>query len=127
MIDEPQGTPAPDDEAALDAVEAGRTDATPPDASQPADAVLAALRRERDELYDRLLRATAEFDNYRKRTDRERRETSERVTAAVLEDVLPIVDDFDRALDAEHLVVVALAHALATLTIAGRSRRSPSL
>ena len=35
------------------------------------------VRRERDDYYDRLLRVTAEFDNYRKRTDRERRELSE--------------------------------------------------
>jgi molecular chaperone GrpE len=62
---------------------------------------IAALRKERDELYDRLLRATAEFDNYRKRVDRERRETSERVTAAVLEEILPVVDDFERALRAD--------------------------
>src|SRR5262245_38530281 len=36
-----------------------------------------SLKRERDELYDRLLRTTAEFDNYRKRTERERRELGE--------------------------------------------------
>src|SRR6187401_1775784 len=35
------------------------------------------LQRERDELYDRLLRKTAEFDNYRKRIDRERREQAD--------------------------------------------------
>jgi molecular chaperone GrpE len=73
---------------------AGETAASP-------EEQLAELRKERDELYDRLLRATAEFDNYRKRVDRERRETSERVTAAVLEDVLPVVDDFERALRAD--------------------------
>ena len=33
-----------------------------------------ALRQERDELQNRLLRTAAEFDNYRKRTERERRE-----------------------------------------------------
>jgi molecular chaperone GrpE len=61
----------------------------------------AQIRRERDEYYDRLLRLTAEFDNYRKRIERERRETSERATASLLEDLLPIVDDFERALSAE--------------------------
>jgi molecular chaperone GrpE len=70
-------------------------------AEASADERFAALAKERDDLYDRLLRATAEFDNYRKRTERERRETSERVTAGVLEDVLPIADDFERALRAD--------------------------
>jgi molecular chaperone GrpE len=60
----------------------------------------AALRRERDDLQDRLLRSAAEFDNYRKRTERERREWTEAVTADVFRDLLPVVDDFDRALAA---------------------------
>jgi molecular chaperone GrpE len=64
------------------------------------DDELAALRRERDDLYDRLLRTTAEFDNYRKRIDRERREFAERAAAAVMEDLLAVVDDLERALAA---------------------------
>jgi molecular chaperone GrpE len=59
------------------------------------------LRRERDELYDRLLRTTAEFDNYRKRTDRERRDQSEYAAADLLRDLLPLVDDMERALSAQ--------------------------
>jgi len=77
-----------------------------PDVDVAAEAALnpeqvAELKRERDEYYNRLLRLTAEFDNYRKRIERERRETSERAAAALLEDLLPIVDDFERALSAE--------------------------
>src|SRR5687767_8609385 len=56
------------------------------------------LQQERDELQDRLLRTTAEFDNYRKRTDRERRELSDFITTDILRDLLPIVDDLERAL-----------------------------
>ena len=59
---------------------------------------LVSLQRERDELYDRLLRKTAEFDNYRKRVDKERREQAEWAAADVLTDVLAVLDDFDRAL-----------------------------
>lgn len=59
-----------------------------------------SLRKERDELYDRLLRSTAEFDNYRKRTERERREWSDAAAADVIRDLLPVVDDLDRALAA---------------------------
>ena len=58
-------------------------------------------RKERDELYDRLLRKTAEFDNYRKRVERDRKEMIEYAAADVLGDLLSIVDDFDRALAAE--------------------------
>src|SRR5262245_58132059 len=58
------------------------------------------LRRERDEYYDRLLRITAEFDNYRKRTDRERREFAEAAGVDVIRDILPVVDDLERALGA---------------------------
>jgi molecular chaperone GrpE len=64
------------------------------------DSGLAALQRERDELYDRLLRTTAEFDNYRKRTDRERRDLREMSAADVVHELLPVVDDLERALEA---------------------------
>lgn len=68
--------------------------ADPPDA--PVD--VAALRRERDDFYDRLLRKTAEFDNYRKRIERERREQADQSVVDLLLDLLLVVDDFDRAL-----------------------------
>lgn len=60
----------------------------------------AELQRERDALQDRLLRTAAEFDNYRRRMDRERRELSEYAAADVLTELLPIVDNFERALQA---------------------------
>ena len=59
-----------------------------------------ALQREKDALQDRLLRTAAEFDNYRKRMDRERRDLSEYAAADVLKDLLPILDNFERALAA---------------------------
>ena len=46
----------------------------------------AALTAERDDFKDRLLRMTAEFDNYRKRVDRERRELSEAASADLIRD-----------------------------------------
>jgi molecular chaperone GrpE len=60
-----------------------------------------ALQRQRDEYYDLLLRKTAEFDNYRKRIERDRQSMSESVTADVIRDLLPLVDDLERALNAE--------------------------
>jgi molecular chaperone GrpE len=59
------------------------------------------LRRERDELHDRLLRKGAEFDNYRKRIERERREQSDQAVVDLLQSLLAVVDDFDRALTIE--------------------------
>ena len=59
-----------------------------------------AVQRERDELYDRLLRKTAEFDNFRKRVDRDRKDMIEWAAADVLGEVINIADDFDRALAA---------------------------
>jgi molecular chaperone GrpE len=60
-----------------------------------------ALQRERDELYDRLLRKTAEFDNYRKRIERERREVADQAIASLVQEILLVVDDFERALAAD--------------------------
>jgi molecular chaperone GrpE len=59
------------------------------------------LQRERDDYYDRLLRKTAEFDNYRRRVERERREQADQAVTDLLEDLLLVVDDFDRALTVE--------------------------
>jgi molecular chaperone GrpE len=63
-------------------------------ASDPAE----ELRRERDALQDRLLRTAAEFDNFRKRVERERREYQEYAVSEALREFLPIVDNFERAL-----------------------------
>src|SRR5436190_11772425 len=59
------------------------------------------LQKQRDDYYDRLLRKTAEFDNYRKRIERERIQLSEAAAADLLEELLPLVDDMDRALKAD--------------------------
>jgi molecular chaperone GrpE len=61
---------------------------------------LQAAQQERDTLRDRLLRTAAEFDNFRKRVDRERRELSELAASDILSELLPIVDNFERALQA---------------------------
>jgi len=78
----------------------------PPDESEPAartaaDDPSAELRRERDDFKDRWMRKTAEFDNYRKRIERERREQADTAVADLLDSLLAVVDDFDRALTVE--------------------------
>ena len=104
----PQEEAVPAAEAPLPAEAALPTEAAPqPDDEQPADNGDAdppiaddvdRLRRERDDYYERLVRTTADFDNYRKRTDRERRGLAEHATTDLLTDLLPLVDDFERAL-----------------------------
>jgi molecular chaperone GrpE len=73
------------------------TDAAP-DTAAPESSPVADLERERDDYKDRWLRKSAEFDNYRRRIDRERREQADQAIVDLLQDLLSIVDDFDRAL-----------------------------
>jgi molecular chaperone GrpE len=67
---------------------------------EAAESPLDAMRREKDALQDQLLRTAAEFDNYRKRVDRDRRDQAEAATASALTGLLPIIDDLERALKA---------------------------
>jgi molecular chaperone GrpE len=82
------------DETAAEQSEA----AAPPEAAT--DEALAALEKDRDTLKEQLLRAVADFDNYRKRIERERRELSDYAATDVLLELLPIIDNFERALQA---------------------------
>jgi molecular chaperone GrpE len=59
------------------------------------------LQRQRDEYYDLLLRKSAEFDNYRKRVDRDRQMHSDNAAASIVEELLPLMDDLERALKAD--------------------------
>jgi molecular chaperone GrpE len=59
------------------------------------------LQRQRDEYYDLLLRKTAEFDNYRKRIERERQSAAEAAAEGLIKELLPLVDDLERALKAD--------------------------
>ena len=68
-------------------------------------AALAAERdrfaSEKDDLEQRLLRRAAEFDNFRKRTERELQEMREYAATEAVKAMLPILDDFERALKME--------------------------
>src|ERR671934_1833019 len=61
---------------------------------------IAALQAERDELFDRLQRLAAEFDNFRKRSAREAAATIERANERLVKELLPVLDDLARALEA---------------------------
>jgi molecular chaperone GrpE len=71
-------------------------------------AALEAVTAERDrlaaeiaEMQDRFVRFQAEFQNFRKRVDKDRLELSEYASMEAIRTLLPIVDDFERALQAE--------------------------
>lgn len=60
----------------------------------------ARLQAEKDELMQTLVRRQADFENYRKRVERERQEDRRHGTGRLIEDLLPILDAFERALKA---------------------------
>jgi molecular chaperone GrpE len=65
-----------------------------------ADAEMAKLTADLEELRQTLLRRQADFDNYRKRIEKERFEDSKRATARVVEGLIPVIDGFEQALAA---------------------------
>ena len=63
-----------------------------------ADAEVGKLAKDLEDLRQTLLRRQADFDNYRKRVEKERSEDSRRSTARVIEGLIPVVDSFEQAL-----------------------------
>ncbi|MGC2528335.1 MAG: nucleotide exchange factor GrpE [Candidatus Acidiferrum sp.] len=65
-----------------------------------ADAEVAKLASDLNELRQTLMRRQADFDNYRKRIEKERADDAKRHTARVIEGLIPIIDGFEHALAA---------------------------
>ncbi|CAM4322639.1 co-chaperone GrpE [Paenibacillus sp. oral taxon 786 str. D14] len=89
---EPQDTQdAAGGEGAAEAVnEANNADVT---------AELEKLRAENEEFQQRLLRAQADFDNFRRRTVKEKEELGKYASAKLITELLPVIDNFERALN----------------------------
>lgn len=68
--------------------------------SATADAEVAKIAGELNELRQTLMRRQADFDNYRKRIEKERADDAKRHTARVVEGLIPIIDGFEHALAA---------------------------
>jgi molecular chaperone GrpE len=81
-------SPEPNDEAKLAADSAA------------ADAEVAKLASDLNELRQTLMRRQADFDNYRKRIEKERADDAKRHTARVVEGLIPVIDGFEHALAA---------------------------
>ena len=75
------------------------TDDTFDDAMEDAASELEGLRAERDALRDRFMRALAEAENARKRSERDRREAEQYGGSKLSRDLLPVFDNLKRALD----------------------------
>jgi len=68
--------------------------------SAAADAEVAKLASDLNELRQTLMRRQADFDNYRKRIEKERADDAKRHTARVVEGLIPVIDGFEHALAA---------------------------
>lgn len=67
--------------------------------NKKADKEKAGMQEKIDSLEDRVRRQMAEFDNYRKRTDKEKEQMFSMGERSVIEKILPIVDNFERGFD----------------------------
>lgn len=116
-IPEPEDGPAEDQEQLKQSGFAGEVDediepAIPPkrsaseavtealiEAKQEAVEALEKTREETKRLHERLLRVTADFENFRKRTRKEQEKSAKFATESLLRDLLPVLDNFERALE----------------------------
>jgi molecular chaperone GrpE len=69
-------------------------------AASPEEAERRALVEERDRLKDQLLRTAADFDNYRKRSRRDIEEAQRRIQEETVREILPVIDNLERAVQA---------------------------
>lgn len=84
LEDAPGGLPDRDDSA--------------PAATNDLQKELETARKEKDEIYERLLRKHADFENFRKRSEKEKREYQSYALSEFMLELLPILDNFERAL-----------------------------
>jgi molecular chaperone GrpE len=68
---------------------------------QSVEETLASVTAERDEYLDALQRLKAEFDNYRKRVARDQQELAARAHERLVKELVPVLDDLERALEAD--------------------------
>ncbi len=98
MNEELKNEPTPDAANASSGGTAPETRTAPPEGGGGAETE--ALQADIAALNDRLLRLQADFDNFRKRSQRERLELRRQIIEEVLADLLPVMDHFDMGLEA---------------------------
>jgi molecular chaperone GrpE len=97
-----KGNTTPKTDSNMDSIDNNeKMDQSPEEPDPPATAAeTARLVADLDDLRQTLLRRQADFENYRKRIEKERSEDSKRYTARVIEALIPIIDGFEHALAA---------------------------
>jgi molecular chaperone GrpE len=94
----PDSTPPAEGTGAQDAAGAAPESAdSGADRVSQLEAELAALRSENESLKGQYMRIAADFDNFRKRQSRDREDQRLHITCTTLTEILPVVDNFDRA------------------------------
>lgn len=90
-----------DDGSSVEQIEREMNEAAQAAASDPAETESAAAAVEQDirEFKNRYLRTLADFENFRKRSEREKQDYFKYAMAGVIKDLLPVLDNFDRALE----------------------------
>ena len=68
--------------------------------TDPKDIEITELKKEMDELRDKYVRLYADFDNHKKRTAKEKVEIIQTAGKDIIKELLPVLDDFERALKA---------------------------
>lgn len=104
LVDKGEPETAPEETVEIDSA-APETETVPAAGAAETEATVSRaefdqLKAERDHLMDRLARLQAEFENARKRTEREKADFREYATGNVVEQFLPVLDNFELALKA---------------------------
>jgi molecular chaperone GrpE len=86
--------------------ESACTEANPPEEDAP-EAKIAALEAKVAELNDQYLRKAADFENFRKRMAREKQDAIDYANQSLLLDLIPVIDDFDRAIQSAEIIQAA--------------------
>ncbi len=82
----------------------GKSTESDPTETSKEDSLLTELQKKYDTLNDKYLRMYSEFENFRRRTAKEKLESLRSGGATIVKDLLPVVDDFDRAMVSNELV-----------------------
>ena len=97
---EPHARKTDGDATAVDEIAAGTPVVLTPELQTPQIEELQTRAAKADEHWERLLRTTADFENFKKRAVRERTEAAQFANVAMLQKLLPILDNFEMALTA---------------------------
>lgn len=98
--DHRENTEGDPEKSILEEVSLDNNDMTPPEKILTLEAQLAKAKAKAEEHYDHLLRLQADFDNYRKRSQKEKTELIKYASERLVGELLPVLDNFDRAVSA---------------------------